>query len=118
MKTSDFCAAIEAAFLRAYDNETCALTVPYADNGEIKECLGFLLTKSEHFAVVVAHAAHWIAEDPDGRWDPHESEAEDMLDRLEDFYNLVGGMRVAPYMQWSCVYFPGLTQQQIDSEEN
>lgn len=123
MKTKHFVAAIEAAFLQAYENETHAMTVPYlhAESGEIRECLGFLLTKTEHFAVIASTAAHWIAEDPDNVFD-HENADESMdgidalKDVLEDFRNLIGGLKVAPYMQWSCVYFPGLTEEQVLGE--
>ena len=120
MRTTDFCAAIEAAFERAYDNGAGFATVPYADKatGEIRNCLGLLLSKGEHFAVVVATAAHWIAHDPDAVFN-HGSdsdgitEAAGIADTLEDFYNLVAGMHTAPYMQWTCVYFPGLTEEQV-----
>jgi hypothetical protein len=113
MRTKDFVAAIEAAFVRAYSSETNFVTVPYTDDrGEISECLGVLLHKKEHFAVVIAHAAHWIAEDPDALFGHNEIDGND-VDTLEDFANLVGGMKVAPYMQWSCVYFPGLTEEQV-----
>jgi hypothetical protein len=108
VKTKDFCAAIEAGFDKAYDNKAGFTTVPYLDkdSGEMKD------TRTEHFAVVVAHAAHWIVEDPDLKFEDDGGHG-DQLDRLEDFYNLVGGMKTAPYMQWTCIYFPGLTEEQV-----
>jgi hypothetical protein len=118
MKTKDFCAAIEAGFERAYDNSAGFATVPYVDKptGDVRECLGLLLSKGEHFAVVVAHAAHWIVNDPDATFAGDRDDLGDYeaaQDRLEDFYNLVGGMHTAPYMSWTCVYFPGLTEAQV-----
>jgi hypothetical protein len=113
MRTKDFVAAIEAAFVKAYDSETHFVTVPYTkDDGAVDECLGVLLHRKEHFAVVVAQAAHWIATDPDAVFGHNEIWG-DLVDVLEDFSNLVATMRVAPYMQWSCVYFPGLTEEQV-----
>lgn len=118
MRTKDFCAAIEAGFEKAYDNGAGFTTVPYVDKqtGVMSECLGLLLSKGEHFAVVVAHAAHWIVEDPDGDFEGDKDELDDhaaALDRLEDFFNLVNGMQAAPYMNWTCVYFPTLTEEQV-----
>jgi hypothetical protein len=120
MRTKDFCAAIEAGFDKAYDNKAGFTTVPYLDkdSGEMKDCLGCLLTRTEHFAVVVAHAAHWIVADPDLTFDHENADLsltyeQHAMDVLEDFYNLVGGMKTAPYMQWTCIYFPGLTEEQV-----
>lgn len=120
MKTKDFMAAIEGGFRKAYDNHPGMSTVPYIDarDGEVKECLAILLTRTEHFAVIVAHAAHWIAEDQEaifehGRGgDPEAS----ILDTIEDFMNLVTGMKTAKYMDWTAVYFPGLTEEQVLGE--
>lgn len=122
MRTKDFCAAIEAGFAKAYPQDggdSAFITVPYIDraSGEVRECLGILLAKGEHFAVAVAHAAHWVVEDPDLLF-TDDGGHDDQLDRLEDFHNLVEGMQTATYMQWTCVYFPGLTEAQVlgDSE--
>jgi hypothetical protein len=115
MRTKDFVAAIEAGMQAAYpvDGEQMGfITVPYSKGEIVGECLGVLLLKNEHFAVIVAHAAHWVVKDPDALFNHDEIEG-DFLDDLEDFYNIVGGMHTAPYMQWTCVYFPGLTEEQI-----
>jgi len=112
MRTKDFCAIIEKAVFELSDQTVEFETVPYLDaNGEPKACLGICLVKRWHFAVVIAKAAELIAKNQDLMFDD-----DDLPDTLEDFTNLVGGMHVAPYMQWTCIYFPGLTQEQIDNE--
>ena len=127
MKTKHFCAAIEAGFQKGYGTfDTVFHTVPYADKttGEVSECLGILLDKTEHFAVVTAHASHWIAADPDNLFesvrqdygDNSDGESAAILDLLEDFMNIVSGMKIAPFMQWTCVYFPDLTEEQVLGE--
>lgn len=117
MRTKDFCSVIERAILDEFQEELEFETVPYLDatTGEPSECLGIVLVKNWHFATIVAKACHVIATDDDaifehGRGgDPEAS----IIDTLEDFSNIVGGMKVAPYMQWTCIYFPSLTEEQV-----
>lgn len=115
MKTKQFCAVIETAIQRAFGETLAFETIPYVHGEEDpNECLGIVIIKNWHFAKIVAHAAHVIAEDPDNIFErdmPHY-----FLDDLEEFANLVSGMRVAPYMQWTAIYFPGLTEEQVLGE--
>jgi hypothetical protein len=111
MKTRLFTALIEAAMAEVYSPSDFE-TVPYMDGNEVKYCLGLPMSKGEHFAAVVARACQLTFEEKhlDGD-DRHESEI------IQDIQQIVATMRVAPYMQWTMVYFPCLTEEQVLAAE-
>lgn len=110
MKTKTFCELIERAVRELSDQEVEFETVPYLDDhGEPRECLGICLVKRWHFALIASKAMYLIWQDNDAEW----NDDADKDEALGDFVDLVGTMRVAPYMQWTCIYFPGLTEEQV-----
>jgi hypothetical protein len=102
MKTSTFTKLVEQAIVEVYgESEKSEFdTVPYLDDdGQPKYCLGIFITEIVHMAAVAATAMLIISQDD-------EYTQED----LEHFPLLMGLFRIAPYMQWHCAYFPGLTK--------
>lgn len=113
MKTSTFINYVSRALLDITGNQIDARSVPYDPDPsnpaiEVDECLGFVLSDPGVMPAVAAKACHYIFED---------ETAEDVDEALGDFADLMGGMKVGPFLNWHCVYFPGLTQAQIDYEE-
>lgn len=115
MRTKHFCQLIERAMLEQYGKRgACEFdTVPYLedDEEEPKNCLGIFLNDIVHMGVVSAKAVQLLV--AESRADPDLQDATDLDELMADFVDIMGNMRIAPYMQWHCAYFPGLTQDQV-----
>jgi hypothetical protein len=109
MKTRYFCELLERAMRQAYDQESDFDNVSYLpeEGGEMATCLGIFIHPEQHMAVVAANAMHLIYQ---------EVPAEDADEAMGDFCSLMAGMKIAPYMQWHCAYFPDLTADQVLAE--
>lgn len=117
MQTKRFCELIELAIMQQYGEESEFDTVPYInDEGKQAKCLGVFLTEEVHMAVIVAKAQH-ILWTQMGAFEGDNSDEADIDEAMGDFADLMQGMRIAPYMQWHCAYFPYLTADQIEAEE-
>lgn len=118
MKTSLFCQLIELAISEQYGEESSFDTVPYIpeDGGAQKSCLGVFLLEDVHMGEVAAKAMHLLWSQMNNFGGSGAPEA-DIDEAMNDFVNIMGSMKIAPYMQWHCAYFPYLTQAQIDAEQ-
>lgn len=114
MKTKTFCSLVEEAIRQRYGEEVDFDTVPYdhGDGNGTHRCLAVFLTEDLHMAVISAQAMYLIWSDPDGRF----NDDADKDEAMGDFVDIIEGFRVAPYMQWTAIYFPGLTEDQVLSE--
>jgi hypothetical protein len=114
MKTGRFFELIERAYTEVTSEEPVRVSVPYDPDPsdatvEVAICLGLVLMEPVHMAEVAIRACQLMVADPSYNADTFD-------DELDDFGAIMGTMRVLPYMNWHCVYFPGLTQEQIDAE--
>lgn len=118
MKTSLFCRLIELAISEQYGEESSFDTVPYIpeEGGAQKSCLGVFLLEDVHMGEVAAKAMHLLWGQMNEFSGSGEPEA-DIDEAMNDFVNIMGTMKIAPYMQWHCAYFPYLTRAQIELEE-
>lgn len=114
MKTKLFCELLERAFTDVTGSESNFDTVPYIpDNGgESLTCLGIFLLEDVHMAQVAAKAQHLLWADMSAA----SADDADIDEAMGDLADLISGMQIAPYMQWHCAYFPGLTADQVLSE--
>lgn len=113
MKTKRFCDLMERAMAEEYGESTFD-TIPYLDEGagEQKYCLGIFLLEGVHMATVTARAMYILWQDHMN--DPlYSNEDAEIDEAMGDFCDIMGGMRIAPYMQWHCAYFPHLTAAQM-----
>lgn len=116
MKTKRFCELIELAIREQYGEESEFDTVPYIDDaGKACKCLGVFLTEEIHMAAVTAKAQHILWKQM-GAFEGDSSDEADIDEAMGDFADLIDGMRIAPYMQWHCAYFPHLTIEQVENE--
>jgi len=116
VKTSTFINYVSRALQDITGNQIDARSVPYDPDPsnpaiEVDECLGFVLSDPGVMPAVAAKACHLMFDAAEYASQPDLDEA------LGDFADLMGGMKVGPFLNWHCVYFPGLTQAQIDYEE-
>ncbi len=115
MKTSRFCELIEEAMAEEYAPSQFD-TVPFLREGdgaaEPELCLGIFLTEGVHMAVVAARAQYLLWQGMN-EFSGIGAPEEDIDEEMGDFCNIMTTMRVAPYMQWHCAYFPGLTAAQL-----
>lgn len=119
MKTKTFITLLEMALERVTGEKHEVREVPYDPKvGDpsvpVINCLGFVLQEHIHMAEVAAQAMYIIWEDPNGEL----TEDDDKDEALGDFVVLIGTMRVLPYMQWHCAFFPHLTADQMAGERN
>jgi hypothetical protein len=108
MKTKLFCDLIEKSIVECYGVEAASSfeAVPYKDDdGLCKHCIGILIDDVVHMASVAAQAMLLMSKS-----DEYDE------DDLFDFAMLMQLFRVAPYMQWTCIYFPGLTSDMEHTE--
>lgn len=121
MKTKTFCNLIERAIVACYGeaNASSFDTVPYLDesSGRAKLCLGIFLNDAVHMASVAAQAMLYIHEDPDSQYDGEFDDIEKRDEAMFDFVQLMQIFRVAPYMVWTCIYFPGLTDECVNTDD-
>jgi hypothetical protein len=115
MKTKLFCELIELAISEMYGEESQFDTVPYVpENGtKMEQCLGVFLLEDVHMAAVSAKAQYILYR----QMTDEGCEDADIDEAMGDFADLMAGMRVAPYMQWHCAYFPDLTAEQTEDDE-
>lgn len=124
MKAKRFCELIELAIREEYGTESNFDTVPYLSEeagASSQECLGVFLTEDVHMGPVAARAqAILVLQLASGDNDPAKGNenillefGRDVVDETNEFADIMGAMRIAPYMQWHCAYFPGLTEAQV-----
>jgi hypothetical protein len=121
MKTMAFRELIERSIVDCYGPENASTfdNVPYLDDegptGEkAKICIGIFVSDVVHMASVSAQAMLILLESMD-KTDP--ASVERVTQDMEDFVILMQLFRVAPYMQWTCIYFPGLVDGDGDTDE-
>jgi hypothetical protein len=112
MQTKRFIELIEEAYLKATSETAVVITVPYDPKPgdpsvDVAECLGIVLMEPIHMGEVAARACHIMVDHPD------YADQLELDEALGDFADLMGTMRVLPYMHWHCAYFPGLTEAQV-----
>lgn len=117
MKSRTFVQLIEAAAAELYGKPLDMIEVIYDpkpgdDSVDVTTCLALPLGAEGHFAEVVATAMYMIWEDRDALWNADDDKDE----ALGDFRDLVCTMRVAPYMQWTAIYFPGITKDDVETD--
>lgn len=113
MKVQLFKEIIERAIVDCF-GDTCASqfdTVPYDDDGTCKTCLGVFVNETIHMTAVGAKAMQILQN--------HGQMADrtDLETAADDLVDMLKNVRVAPYMQWTCVYFPALTEGMVDTHE-
>ena len=123
MKTKTFTNLIERAMVECYGAENGSEfdLVPYIEDGQTtppKTCLGIFLNDVVHMASVASQAMLYLAQDlAKARADGRAEDGNELLDDMQDFTLLMQLFRVAPYMQWTCIYFPGLTHDCEDTDD-
>jgi hypothetical protein len=127
MKTKQFTSLIERAIVECYGVERGSEfeDVPYCeDGGKPSLCLGICINDVVHMASVSAQAMLYLSEDltkiarfQGGTDGDRDAGIDVILQDMEDLVLIMQLFRVAPYMQWTCIYFPGirLGDDQIDT---
>lgn len=118
MKTAVFTKLIEQAIVEIYgsENESNFDTVPFIDDGQSEKarwCIGIFINDVVHMAGVAAHAQFLLHKRMDSS---DEASVAQIREDMEDFCLLMQLFRVAPYMQWTCIYFPGLTMDDENTD--
>ncbi len=118
MKTKMFITLLERAYAEVTLEEAATTTVTYDPDPlnldvPTTQCLGIVLMEPVHMAEVAVRMCKIVVDEilhgP--------MNGEDLEDVLDEIGEIMGSMRVLPYMSWHCAHFPGMTQEQIDADE-